>query len=216
MNLKQSVGKEKSTGDIQNLEVVPLAIQWHRCFHSGTWSLGNPGNLADKFAQKSLESTFFRGYVSFREGNPWNWSKQKQHGKHPTLPIFSLDVCFAIAPGPTCVSQNEGPWYLGCLVWKPLVFHLTLENARSKWEILGKFNNHACNNQAWNHQTCKLMMKFAYLFDRGVFVISVPRVPNGLRPCSDCWGQHPRATTQWPAHTEGKEQELRDHLTCWS
>ena len=84
----------------------------------------------------------------------------KTHGheaKQPALTNIqhcSSSVWMFVASGPTCISQNEGPWYLGCLVWKPLVFHLTLEvlpNANGK--ILGKFNNHACN-----HQTCKLMM----------------------------------------------------------
>ena len=195
MNLKQSVGKEKSTGDIQNLEVVPLAIQWHHCFHSGTWSLGNPGNLADKFAQKSLESTLFRGYVSFRAGNPWKWSKQKQHGKHPALPIFTLDVCLRW-PSPRAPPAYPKMKVLGTLdalsgsrwsfisPWKmpdpngKCSVNSTITLATTKLETI-KLENWWCN-------LIKTIGVFLFLSASHVFPM------NGFRPCSDCWGHHLR------------------------
>jgi len=61
-----------------------------------------------------------------RRKNPGNQAKQQALKASSTA---HLQFGWLIV-GPTCISQNEGPWYLGCLVWKPLVFHLTLENAR--------------------------------------------------------------------------------------
>lgn len=111
-------------------------------------------------------------------GKTMEIKQNNQHGKHPALLIFSLDVFLSLAPPAYPKMKVLGTLdALSGSRWSFISPGVKCQKANG--EILGKFNNHACN-----HQTCKLMWiddVILIRIDWGVLLvlIRVPRAPNG-------------------------------------